>query len=189
MDQQFESVSFVSPVKQAKQQLLQTVSCPPWVQSHKGSMKCSNICPSATELPSSANSGCISRALLKELFCRAGDLLISSIISTGATSSHEELAALLLYYRKGIPLRENSSIRAGIVLQMMLQPSTAYMQQATQVDFALLVSLFLILNIDVFNMKKKPMTNYAMNVLHNIPTEFQKERNQNTYLMMQSSLS
>jgi len=29
------------------------------------------------------------------------------------------------------------------------------MQQATQVDFALLVSLFLILNIDVFNMKKK----------------------------------
>lgn len=63
------------------------------------------------------------------------------------------------------------------------------MQQATQVDFALLVSLFLILNIDVFNMKKKPMTNYAMNVLHNIPTEFQKERNQNTYLMMQSSLS
>lgn len=64
------------------------------------------------------------------------------------------------------------------------------MQQATQVDFALLVSLFLILNIDVFNMKKKKtMTNYAMNVLHNIPTEFQKERNQNTYLMMQSSLS
>lgn len=64
------------------------------------------------------------------------------------------------------------------------------MQQATQVDFALLVSLFLILNIDVFNMKKKkPMTNYAMNVLHNIPTEFQKERNQKAYLMMQSSLS
>lgn len=65
------------------------------------------------------------------------------------------------------------------------------MQQATQVDFALLVSLFLILNTDVFNMekKKKNMTNYAMNILHNIPTEFQKERNQNTYLMMQSSLS
>lgn len=66
------------------------------------------------------------------------------------------------------------------------------MQQATQVDFALLVSLFLILNTDVFNMekkKKKTMTNYAMNILHNIPTEFQKKRNQNTYLMMQSSLS